>query len=85
MSYIPTIYEVKTLQRGTLATDGNGNVNRPPTTRVYEQDFSYDSTGNWTDYLTKVNGSTTLNQSRTHTVVNEIEKIDLVSTYVAYD
>ena len=79
------LYEVKTLQRGTLATDANGNVTGPPTTPVYEQDFSYDSTGNWTDYLTKVNGSTTLNQSRTHTVVNEIEKIDLVSTYVAYD
>ncbi len=75
------LYEVKTLDRGNI----KGTKTEITGTPVYEQDFTYDITGNWTDYMTKVNGSTTLNQNGTHTVVNEIEKIDLANTYVAYD
>jgi RHS repeat-associated protein len=45
----------------------------------FEEDFWYDPTGNWhgttTGYEIKVNGTTTLNQNRTHNVVNEITDI----------
>ena len=68
--------QVKTLDRGTLT----GN---PPTgtsgTPSWEEDWNYDPTGNWrgssTAYLTKVSGSTTLNQNRTHNKANEITDI----------
>ena len=51
---------------------GIGNV-------TWEEDWNYDPLGNWNGtssaYLTKVNGTTTLDQNRTHNVVNEITNI----------
>ncbi len=46
---------------------------------VWEEQWNFDPTGNWhgasTGYLTKANGSTTLNQNRAHNVANEITDI----------
>ena len=67
--------QVKTLDRGTL----NGTYTGITGTPSWEEDWNYDPTGNWngtsTGYLTKVTGTTQLNQNRTHNVVNEITDI----------
>ncbi|GEM_PF-1420690 len=69
------VFRLKTLDRGTL----NGGKTGITGTPSWEEDWSYDDTGNWrgssTGYLTKVSGSTTLNQNRTHNVANEITDI----------
>jgi RHS repeat-associated protein len=69
------LYQLKTLQRGTL-------TGSPPIiggTPSWEEDWNYDPLGNWhgtsSAYLTNVTGSTTLNQNRTHSVANEITGI----------
>jgi len=41
--------------------------------------------GNWSGYLKKTNGSTDLNQSRSHNLANEISQIDSSTTHVAHD
>jgi RHS repeat-associated protein len=69
------LYQISTLQRGTLNSNNTG-INGTPT---WEEDWSYDATGNWhgssSGYLTKVSGTTTLDQNRTHNTVNEITDI----------
>ncbi len=68
-----TLNQIKTLKRGTL-------TGTPPTgiagTPSWEEQFTYDPTGNWngatTGYKTLVSGSTTLDQNRTHNKANEI-------------
>jgi len=71
------------MQRGTL------NTNVPPDgisgTPSREEDFAYDPLGNWNEYVVKVSGATTLNQSRTHTEANEIATIDTSSALIAHD
>jgi RHS repeat-associated protein len=66
------LYQVKTLQRGTL----NGGKTGISGTPSWEEDWNYDPLGNWhgssTGYLTKASGTTTLDQNRTHNKVNEI-------------
>jgi RHS repeat-associated protein len=68
--------QVKTLKRGTLTGSPPIGIGGTPS---WEEDWNYDPTGNWrgssTAYLTKVNGSTTLNQNREHNVANEITDI----------
>ncbi len=48
-------------------------------TPVWQEDWNYDPTGNWrgttSAYATKVNGSTTLDQNRSHNQVNEVPTI----------
>jgi RHS repeat-associated protein len=67
--------QVKTLDRGTL----NGTYTGITGTPSWEEDWTYDPTGNWngtsTGYLTKAAGTTQLNQNRTHNVVNEMTDI----------
>jgi RHS repeat-associated protein len=69
------LFQVKTLDRGTL----NGTKTGITGTPSWEEDWNYDETGNWrgssTGYLTKAAGTTTLNQNRTHNVANEITDI----------
>jgi RHS repeat-associated protein len=72
------LYQVKSLARGTTFTEASGQrtgISSP----VWEEDWNYDPTGNWrgrsTAYLTKVSGSTTLNQNRSHNKANEITGI----------
>ncbi|MCW5554525.1 MAG: hypothetical protein KIS67_20495 [Verrucomicrobiae bacterium] len=70
------LYQVSTLKRGTLTGNPPSGISGTPS---WEENWNYDPTGNWrgssTAYLTKVNGSTTLNQNRTHNVANEITDI----------
>jgi len=69
------LYQIKTLDRGTL-TGTFPSFTGIGGTASWEEDWNFDATGNWrgssSAYLTKVNGTTTLNQNRTHNVANEI-------------
>lgn len=65
------LYQLLTLQRGTL-NSGNTGITGTPS---WAEDFIFDPTGNWENYVTQVNGSTTLNQPRTHNLTNEIQTI----------
>jgi RHS repeat-associated protein len=66
------LYQLTTLQRGTLNTGHTGITGTPG----WEEDFNYDPLGNWhgssSGYLTKVAGTTTLSQNRSHSKVNAI-------------
>ena len=68
--------QLKSLQRGTL----NGTRTAITGTPSWEEDFSFDTTGNWHGasggYIRKDNtGSTVLNQSRSNNSANEITGI----------
>ena len=63
--------QLLTLQRGTLNSGKTGISGTP----AWEEDFTIDPTGNWDNYVNQVNGTTTLNQPRTHNAVNEVETI----------
>lgn len=69
------LYQLRTLQRGTLNATQTGISGTPS----WEEDWNYDPLGNWNGsksaYQTKVAGTTTLNQNRTHSTVNEITNI----------
>ena len=69
------------LDRGDL----NANKDAISGTPAWEEDWSLDMTGNWTDYIQKTSGSTDLDQDRDHNEVNEITEIDNSSTHVAHD
>jgi RHS repeat-associated protein len=75
------LYQLKDLQRGTLNGTNTGITGTPS----LEEGFTFDPTGNWSNYLTKVAGSTTLNQNRTHNPVNEIATIAGSGSTVGYD
>ena len=60
------LYQLLTLQRGTL-NSGKTGISGTPT---WEEDFTFDPTGNWNNYVNKVSGTTTLNQPRTHNAVD---------------
>jgi RHS repeat-associated protein len=62
------LYQLLTLQRGTL-NSGKTGISGTPT---WEEDLAFDPTGNWNNYVNKLNGTTTLNQPRTHNPANEI-------------
>jgi RHS repeat-associated protein len=61
------------MQRGTLT--GGPPFTGIGGTPVAEQDWTLDPTGNWTAFVTKSSGTTTLNQARTANAVNEITAI----------
>ena len=67
--------QLKTLQRGTLNGTRTGITGTP----TWEENFSFDDTGNWhgatSGYLTKTNGVTGLDQNRTNDKVNAITGI----------
>ncbi len=64
------LYQITDRKRGTLS---GGVITGTPTE---EEQFSFDPTGNWPTYLTKdSSGTTTLNQTRTHQLANEINAI----------
>jgi len=64
--------QLLTLQRGTLNSGKTGITGTP----TWEEDFTFDPTGNWNNYVNQVSGTTTLNQPRTHNAVNEVETIN---------
>jgi YD repeat-containing protein len=71
--------QLKALQRGDLNANRTGISGTP----VWEENFNYDPTGNWhgsaTAYLTKSNGTTELDQNRSHNPVNELTGITTTS------
>jgi RHS repeat-associated protein len=75
------LYQLKVLQRGTLKADRSGLT----TTPNWEEDYTFDPTGNWTNYVNKVSGTTTLNQNRTHNKANEIATIAGSNLLIAQD
>jgi len=60
---------LKTFDKGTLS--GSTITGTP----AREQDWTLDALGNWSGLVVKTSGTTDLNQSRTHNVVNEITGI----------
>jgi len=60
---------LKTFDKGTLS--GTTITGTP----AREQDWTLDALGNWSGLVVKTSGTTNLNQSRTHNVVNEITGI----------
>jgi len=64
--------QLLTFQRGTLNSGDTGLIGTP----LWEEDFTFDPTGNWQNYVNQVNGQTTLNQPRTHNPINEISTIN---------
>ena len=62
------VYQLTVSQRGDL----NAGKTAISGTPAREEDFTLDPTGNWSAYVQKTNGTTDLNQSRNHNVVNEI-------------
>ena len=69
------LYQLTNMDRGDL----NGTYTGISGTPTREEDFAYDPTGNWrgstTGYLTKTNGTTDLDQNRSHNKANEISGI----------
>jgi RHS repeat-associated protein len=67
--------QIKTLDRGTLNSGKTGISGTPS----WEEDWNFDPMGNWrgtsTAYLTKVSGSTALDQNRSHNTANELTGI----------
>jgi RHS repeat-associated protein len=61
------------MQRGTLT--GGPPFTGISGTPVAEQDWTLDPTGNWSGFVTKASGTTTLNQTRTQNTVNAITAI----------
>lgn len=62
--------------------EGRGGIDGIP---AREEDWIYDPTGNWNNYLRKADGQTTVDQDRTHTKVNEIKTFDGSGIPVVYD
>jgi RHS repeat-associated protein len=75
------LYQLTELKRGTLDTGKTGISGTPS----WEEDFAFDPTGNWNNYVNKVNGTTNLDQNRTHTPVNEIGTIDGSDALAGFD
>jgi RHS repeat-associated protein len=75
------LQQLLTLDRGNLNA-GRTAISGTPS---WEEDFAFDPTGNWDNYLTKVTGTTALNQNRTHNPANEILTLSGSSTLVAFN
>lgn len=74
--------QVTDMQRGKLNATKNGIASG----KSYEDNFTFDATGNFATYKQdKTGGGFTLTQNRTHTKANEIATIAGVPTYVAND
>jgi RHS repeat-associated protein len=72
--YMDEYYTYDNLNRLTVMKRGqlsSGTISSP----TKDQDWTLDKTGNWTGFLTKTSGTTDLNQTRTHSPVNQINGI----------
>ena len=67
-------YTYDDMNRLATADRGDLNANKDAITGTpaWEEDWSLDMTGNWTDYVQKTSGNTDLDQDRTHNDVNEL-------------
>ncbi len=70
------------LERGALNSSNTAIVSN-----TFEEDFTYDVTGNWLNYKQDANGDGTfeVNQTRTHNAANEILTISGGNTLVSHD
>jgi RHS repeat-associated protein len=75
------LYQLTYLGRGDLNTGHTAIAGTPK----WQEDFSFDPTGNLMVYQTHVGSTETLDQHRTHNKANEIATIEGSSATVAYD
>ena len=75
------LYQVKQNAVGTLNTNQTAIGAIPGE----QEDFSYDPTGNWTNYQRSENGTEVLDQSRVNNQDNQVTQIDGSSDAIAYD
>lgn len=75
------VYQLDEFQRGTLNTGHTGLTGTP----AWEEDFTYDETGNWQNYSTRTNGAPGLDQPRTHNEANETTSLSGSAALVSYD
>ena len=73
--------QLQMLTRGQL-NSGRTGISGTPT---WEEDFTFDPTGNWGNYTTKTGGSTSLNQNRTHNKVNELATLSGSGSLLGFD
>ena len=80
---LPTsdLYQVKQNAVGTLNTNQTAIGAIPGE----QENFSYDPTGNWTNYTRAENGTEVLDQSRVNNQDNQVTQIDGSSDGIAYD
>jgi RHS repeat-associated protein len=75
VGYLDEGYSYDNLNRLTQMQRGNLSSGVITGTPKREMDYTLDPNGNWSAYLTKTNGTTDLNQTRTANTVNEITAI----------
>jgi RHS repeat-associated protein len=73
--------QLQALQRGTLNSGKTGISGTPS----WEEDLTFDPTGNWDNYVSEVNGTPTLNQPRTHSPANAILTISGTGALIVHD
>ncbi len=78
------LYQLKTFKRGDLNGTKDGIASG---TLKFAQEWTFDSTGNWSVFKEDATGDGTfeLDQSRTHNKFNEITHIAASSSHVAHD
>ena len=76
-SGLDEFYTYDDMNRLATADRGDLNVGKDAITGTpgWEEDWSLDMTGNWSDYIQKTSGNTDLDQERTHNEVNELTNI----------
>ena len=72
--------QLSIFQRGVLNTGRTAITGTP----IAEEDFTFDPTGNWNEYVRKASGTPTT-QTRTHNKANELTAIDSSSSLVTED
>lgn len=75
------LYQLASLDRGNL----NGTKTGISGTPTWEEDYTFDPTENWSNYVTRTSGTTTLNQNRTHNKANEITSLAGSSALITQD
>jgi RHS repeat-associated protein len=78
------VYQLKTFKRGDLNATRDAIVTG---TLKFAQEWSFDATGNWTNFKEDATGDGTfeLDQNRTHNKFNEITQIAASSSHIAHD
>jgi RHS repeat-associated protein len=74
------LYQLTELERGTLSL-GGAEISHI----IWQEDFTYDPTGNWLRYEAQTGGSPSADQTRTHNRANEITSTANPSVPLGYD
>ena len=75
------LQQLSVRQQGVLNADRTGISGTP----AAEEDLTYDPLGNWSEYVVQAGGGTTLDQTRTHNVDNEITTLAGDDSLLGYD